>query len=248
MCVCVCVCAIVTNCVYVFQAPSPSTGPASSPKEVKAGVLPAGQHTHDRYDWLKVPNLRDANGVRKGEPGYDASTLYVPPAVMKKASPAMTQWWEFKAKHFNTVLFFKVGKFYELYHMDADIGVQECDLVYMKGDNAHSGFPEIAYSDKSKMLVEKGYRCVAFVCVCVCGCVCVAVCVCVWLCVWVCVAVWLCVWLCMWRCGWRCVRLRSHRVRCVQSGTRRADPDACHAEGNECCAATGCKEEEGGRT
>jgi len=52
----------------------------------------------------------------------------------------------------------QVGKFYELYHMDADIGVKECDLVYMKGRKAHSGFPEIAYSDKSKMLVDKGYR------------------------------------------------------------------------------------------
>ena len=51
-----------------------------------------------------------------------------------------------------------MGKFYELYHMDADVGVKECDLVYMKGRRAHCGFPEIAYSDKSEMLVKKGYR------------------------------------------------------------------------------------------
>ena len=30
------------------------------------------------------------------------------------------------------VLFFKMGKFYELFHMDADVGVAELNLLYMK--------------------------------------------------------------------------------------------------------------------
>lgn len=42
------------------------------------------------------------------------------------------QWWELKEQHFDTVLFFKVGKFYELYHMDAVIGVENLGLTYMK--------------------------------------------------------------------------------------------------------------------
>ena len=42
-----------------------------------------------------------------------------------------------------TILFFKMGKFYELYNMDADIGVSELNLVYMKGEQAHAGFPEV---------------------------------------------------------------------------------------------------------
>jgi DNA mismatch repair protein MSH6 len=46
----------------------------------------------------------------------------------------------------DTVLFFKVGKFYELFHMDADVGFSELDLIYMKGSKAHSGFPEVRYS------------------------------------------------------------------------------------------------------
>ena len=33
----------------------------------------------------------------------------------------------------DTILFFKVGKFYELFHMDADVGMSELDLIYMKG-------------------------------------------------------------------------------------------------------------------
>lgn len=51
-----------------------------------------------------------------------------------------------QADNFDCVLFFKMGKFYELFHMDADIGVRELDLIYMKGDVAHAGFPEVWFS------------------------------------------------------------------------------------------------------
>lgn len=37
-----------------------------------------------------------------------------------------------KSSHFDCVLFFKVGKFYELYHMDAAVGVNELGFSYMK--------------------------------------------------------------------------------------------------------------------
>lgn len=68
------------------------------------------------------------------------------------------QWWELKSDNFDCVLFFKVGKFYELYHMDAVIGVNELSLTYMKGEFAHSGFPEIAYGRFASILVQKGYK------------------------------------------------------------------------------------------
>jgi DNA mismatch repair protein MSH6 len=70
----------------------------------------------------------------------------------------MAQWWEFKSRNMDTVLFFKVGKFYELFHMDADIGMSQIDLIYMKGSKGHSGFPEISYGKYSSLLVAKGYR------------------------------------------------------------------------------------------
>lgn len=44
----------------------------------------------------------------------------------------MRQWWELKSKRFDCVLFFKVGKFYELYHMDAVVSVNELSLTYMR--------------------------------------------------------------------------------------------------------------------
>jgi DNA mismatch repair protein MSH6 len=42
--------------------------------------------------------------------------------------------------------------------MDADIGMSEIDLIYMKGSKAHSGFPEVSYGKYASQLVAKGYE------------------------------------------------------------------------------------------
>jgi hypothetical protein len=44
----------------------------------------------------------------------------------------------------------QVGKFYELFHMDADVGMGELELIYMKGSKAHSGFPEVTNTTLSQ--------------------------------------------------------------------------------------------------
>lgn len=124
---------------------------------VPAGVFGAGNHIHDSLAFLNEKR-KDLNGNKPGDPEYDPRTLYVPPEFIKKETPAMVQWWEVKSRNMDTVLFFKVGKFYELFHMDADVGFKELGLIYMKGEKAHSGFPEIAYSKMSSQLVAKGYR------------------------------------------------------------------------------------------
>ena len=56
------------------------------------------------------------------------------PAVLNPPSPfqAMRQWWVLKCKHYDCVLFFKMGKFYEMFHMDAVLCVKELGLLYMK--------------------------------------------------------------------------------------------------------------------
>ncbi|KAI9908695.1 hypothetical protein PsorP6_004096 [Peronosclerospora sorghi] len=135
---------------------------SSSKKTAECSQLPgsvagAGNHIHDSLPWLHE-NRRDINGNTPDSPDYDPRTLMIPPDFLKKETPAMVQWWEVKARNMDTVIFFKVGKFYELFHMDADIGFKELNLIYMKGEKAHSGFPEIAYSKMSSQLVEKGYR------------------------------------------------------------------------------------------
>ena len=45
-----------------------------------------------------------------------------------------------------------------MFHMDADIGVQTCGLIYMKGHVAHAGFPEISYGAMADKLVRAGYK------------------------------------------------------------------------------------------
>lgn len=74
------------------------------------------------------------------------------------APQAMRQWWVLKSENFDSVLFFKVGKFYELYHMDADVGVNELGFTYMRGEFAHSGFPEQSFNRMAQSLIERGFK------------------------------------------------------------------------------------------
>lgn len=124
------------------------------------GVYPAGKHSHDAIPWIKAEGIRDAQGRRPDHPDYDFRTLLVPKDFFKatKVTPAQQQWWLMKAQYADTVLFFKQGKFYELFHQDADVGVAHGGLTYMRGESAHCGFPEICYGAVSAALVSKGYR------------------------------------------------------------------------------------------
>lgn len=45
-----------------------------------------------------------------------------------------------------------------MFHMDADVGVEVCGFIYMKGHVAHSGFPEISYGQMADKLVRAGYK------------------------------------------------------------------------------------------
>lgn len=45
-----------------------------------------------------------------------------------------------------------------MFHMDADVGVQVCGFIYMKGAAAHAGFPEISYGVMADKLVRAGYK------------------------------------------------------------------------------------------
>ena len=124
----------------------------------KKGALQAGEHRHNSLAFLKPANRKDARGVRMGAPGFNPRTLHVPEDFMRKETPAKQQWWTFKAQNMDTVLFFRQGKFYELFNMDADVCVAELNLIYMKGAEAHAGFPEISYGMMSDKLVSLGYR------------------------------------------------------------------------------------------
>ncbi|XP_054801883.1 DNA mismatch repair protein MSH6 isoform X2 [Prosopis cineraria] len=111
----------------------------------------------EKLHFLRV-NRKDARRRRPGDENYDPKTLYLPPDFLKSLSDGQKQWWEFKSKHMDKVLFFKMGKFYELFEMDAHVGVKELDLQYMKGEQPHCGFPEKNFSMNVEKLAGKGYR------------------------------------------------------------------------------------------
>ncbi|KAM0952719.1 putative DNA mismatch repair protein MutS/MSH [Dioscorea sansibarensis] len=101
---------------------------------------------------------KDACGRRPGDADYDPKTIHLPQEFMRSLSGGQRQWWEFKSKHMDKVLFFKMGKFYELFEMDAHVGAKELDLQYMKGEQPHCGFPEKNFSINLEKLARKGYR------------------------------------------------------------------------------------------
>nr|QIC49977.1 DNA mismatch repair protein Msh6-like protein [Actinia equina] len=136
------------------------TSSPSTSSEKKTDKDNGNGFAHERLEWLKEQKRKDKHGRPMSHPDYDPKTLLVPASFLssKEVTPAMKQWWTLKSENFDTVLFFKIGKFYELYHTDAVIGVKELNLIYMKGNFAHAGFPEIAYDRYSDTLIQKGYK------------------------------------------------------------------------------------------
>jgi DNA mismatch repair protein MSH6 len=105
--------------------------PTSKSSPASAGKKP--EDAEVRYKWLQ--DIKDAAGVREGQPGYDPSTLdmggkmstweRVVHGKKKPLSDFEKQYWNIKRNFWDSVLFFKKGKFYELYEKDAEIGHME---------------------------------------------------------------------------------------------------------------------------
>ncbi|KAK7314493.1 hypothetical protein VNO77_33018 [Canavalia gladiata] len=114
-----------------------------------------------KFEWLDPSRIRDANGRRCNDPLYDRTTLYIPPEVMKKMSASQKQYWSVKCKYMDVVLFFKVGQFYELYEMDAEIGHKELDwkiTLSGVGKCRQVGISESGIDNAVQNLVARGYK------------------------------------------------------------------------------------------
>jgi DNA mismatch repair protein MSH6 len=110
-----------------------------------------------RYPWLA--NIRDIDGHPPGHPDHDPRTIYIPPLAWAKFSPFEKQYWEIKQKFWDTVVFFKKGKFYELYENDATIGHQLFDLKLTDRVNMRMvGVPEMSLDHWANQFVAKGYK------------------------------------------------------------------------------------------
>ena len=80
------------------------------------------------FDFLREDTIKDADGRRPDDPDYDKRTVYIPKASWEALKPFEKQFWGIKRNHFDTILFFQKGKFFELYENDAQIGHTQFDL------------------------------------------------------------------------------------------------------------------------
>jgi DNA mismatch repair protein MSH6 len=110
-----------------------------------------------RYSWLL--DIKDADGRRETDPDYDPQTLFIPNTAWKEFTPFEKQFWEIKSQHWDKVVFFKKGKFYELYEKDATIGHQKFDLKLTDRVNMRMvGVPEMSFDYWAAQFIAKGYK------------------------------------------------------------------------------------------
>ncbi|EAU89431.2 DNA mismatch repair protein msh6 [Coprinopsis cinerea okayama7 len=106
-----------------------------------------------------LQDIRDKDGRRPGEPDYDPRTIYIPKKAWAEFTPFEKQFWEIKQNHYDTVLFFQKGKFFELYEDDARIGHQEFDLkLTSRVKMSMVGVPESSFNFWAAKFLGKGYK------------------------------------------------------------------------------------------
>ncbi|QDS68554.1 hypothetical protein FKW77_000039 [Venturia effusa] len=127
-----------------------------------SSIKPARGQAHktdpdERHKWLANP--RDADMNPPGHPDYDPRTLHIPEKARDKLSAFEKQYWDIKSKFMDTIVFFKKGKFYELYENDATIGHQIFDLKLTDRVNMRMvGVPESSLDHWANQFVAKGYK------------------------------------------------------------------------------------------
>ncbi|KAI8895574.1 muts domain V-domain-containing protein [Globomyces pollinis-pini] len=140
-----------------FTTPSKSFTPSKSTPGSMSRTQQFKEKNEMRYAWLL--NIKDEQGRTPDDVLYDPRTLYVPKSAWQSFTPFEKQFWEIKSKHWDTVVFFKKGKFFELYENDADIGHQHFDLKLTDRVNMRMvGVPESSFHHWASQFIAKGYK------------------------------------------------------------------------------------------
>ncbi|KXX75457.1 DNA mismatch repair protein msh6 [Madurella mycetomatis] len=110
-----------------------------------------------RSAWLA--NVMDMEKRTPDHPEYDKSTLFIPPHIWNNFTPFEKQYWTVKQKYWDTVVFFRKGKFYELLENDAILGHQLFDLRVTERINMPMvGFPVSSFDTWANQFLSKGYK------------------------------------------------------------------------------------------
>ncbi|KAH3901887.1 mismatch repair ATPase MSH6 SCDLUD_001671 [Saccharomycodes ludwigii] len=118
--------------------------------------------TDTRYSWLtKSPRL-DANKNSPDSPDFDPRTVFIPQTAWNKFTPFEEQYWKIKMNLMDCIVFFKKGKFYELYENDALLANQLFDLkIAGNGGRAGmvlAGIPEMSFDYWANQFIQHGYK------------------------------------------------------------------------------------------
>lgn len=112
----------------------------------------------DLPKFLLKSQIKDSQKRPPSDPEYDPSTLFIPPN--EKFTPAMQQYWDIKKQHYDKIVLFKLGKFYELFYLDAIAvqGILDLKWMGMEQKKAHVGFPEKSLEKYAGILIENGLK------------------------------------------------------------------------------------------
>ncbi|AJU90001.1 Msh6p [Saccharomyces cerevisiae YJM1304] len=141
------------------QAPSRSYNPSHSQPSATSKSSKFNKQNEERYQWLV--DERDAQRRPKSDPEYDPRTLYIPSSAWNKFTPFEKQYWEIKSKMWDCIVFFKKGKFFELYEKDALLANALFDLKIAGGGRANmqlAGIPEMSFEYWAAQFIQMGYK------------------------------------------------------------------------------------------
>lgn len=97
------------------------------------------------------------------DPSASPATISIPTKHLDAMANMERQYWEIKSKHYNVMIFFKKGKFYELYDNDAVIANREFGLKMVfdttnRGKMRLAGVPEQSLAEWARLFVFRGYK------------------------------------------------------------------------------------------
>ena len=121
-------------------------------------------------DWFKNPKdhkkrphriyKNKDDKVGKINPSANLSQIFVPEKAYKQMKNLRAQWWKLKSTHYDGILCFKKGNFYQLYYEDAYIGHRLCGFhAYPDETRAgKTGFPEQSFDKVAETFVKHGHK------------------------------------------------------------------------------------------
>ncbi|KAG0676856.1 DNA mismatch repair protein msh6 [Pichia californica] len=148
-----------TNLAYVLSSRSKQVSPNSILSSSLTPQKKFNKENEERYQWLI--NMKDADGHLESDPDYDPRTLFIPQSAWLKFTAFEKQYWSIKSKMWDTIVFFKKGKFFELYEKDADVAHSKFDLKLAGTGRANmrlAGIPEMSFDLWTKRFIDAGYK------------------------------------------------------------------------------------------